>query len=164
MEPDLEAQRHKDVAVDVENHGSLGSPCLTAKIAQSIDRDVDNVVEGIATPSQASVHRSLATPTNSCVASMTAGTSHLDGQDEGQSESVALFRLAEELGSETPPAEPWFMEMTRLRRLYFVYLNKRLAQCRKRILEKQEASDNDMLEVKELLRDQGKIAHARILS
>lgn len=69
-------------------------------------------------------------------------------------EAVRLFDFAEELRQESPPGEPWFMEMTRLRRLHFLWLNRELAALRKKILEDRRASDTDMKQLQALLRDQ----------
>lgn len=70
-------------------------------------------------------------------------------------EEMGLFDFAEELRQEKPPGEPWFMEMTRLRRLHFLWLNRELAGVRKKILEGKSASDDDMVKLQTLLRDQG---------
>lgn len=70
-------------------------------------------------------------------------------------EELGLFDFAETVRDEIPPGEPWFMEMTRLRRLHFLWLNKELAAVRKKILENKRASDDDMRALQGLLRDQG---------
>ena len=74
-------------------------------------------------------------------------------------EETGVFSFAETLGEEEPPGEPWFMEMTRLRRFHFVHLNKRLAACKKKILEGRKVSDNDMKELSMLLQEQGKVRY-----
>lgn len=66
-----------------------------------------------------------------------------------------LFDFAEELRREDPPGEPWFMEMTRLRRLHFLWLNRELAAIRKKVLQDKRASNKDMEKLQTLLRDQG---------
>ena len=75
-----------------------------------------------------------------------------EGEDEDIEES-GLFDFAE--GLREDQNEPWFMEMSRLRRCHFLYLNKRLAACRKRILQRRQVSDKDMEDLTILLRDQG---------
>ena len=72
-------------------------------------------------------------------------------------EQVGLFNLSEELRSRDPPTEPWFLEMTRLRRIYILWLNKQLALCRKSILQRERASDDDMKTLGKVLHLQGKI-------
>lgn len=71
-------------------------------------------------------------------------------------EERTLFDFAEELRNEEPPGEPWFMEMSRLRHLHFLWLNKELACLRKKILEDKRASSDDMRTLQTLLRDQGR--------
>jgi len=51
-----------------------------------------------------------------------------------QDEEIGLFDFAEELRSGPKgPGEPWFMDMTRLRRVHFLYLNRELALVRKNL-------------------------------
>ena len=69
-------------------------------------------------------------------------------------EDEALFKFAMVLREEKPLGEPWYMEMTRLRRFYFLYLNRELARCRKTILSRREVTEEDMKILKGLLRDQ----------
>jgi len=72
-------------------------------------------------------------------------------------EQVGLYDLAEKLRNADPAVEPWFLEMSRLRRIYILWLNKRLSLCRKSILGNQQASDEDMEALGEVLHLQGKI-------
>lgn len=70
-------------------------------------------------------------------------------------EDFALFEFAESLQEDL--AEPWFMEMTRLRRIHFLYLNKRLAAWKKKVQEDRKASDADVDTIGRLLSEQGKL-------
>lgn len=79
-----------------------------------------------------------------------------ESSDDDENEQVGLYNLAEELRSRDPPVEPWFMEMSRLRRIYIMWLNKRLSLCRKSILGRRRASDEDMKVLGEILHLQGK--------
>ena len=72
-------------------------------------------------------------------------------------EQAGLYDFAEELRNSKPPVEPWFLEGSRLRRIYILWLNKRLAMCRKDILERQQPSDKDMEELGKVLHLQGKL-------
>jgi hypothetical protein len=72
-------------------------------------------------------------------------------------EQAGLYDFAEELRNSEPPIEPWFLEGSRLRRIYILWLNKRLAMCRKDILESQHPSDKDMEELGKVLHLQGKL-------
>jgi hypothetical protein len=72
-------------------------------------------------------------------------------------EQAGLYDLAEKLRNENPAVEPWFLEMSRLRRIYILWLNKRLSLCRKSILGQQRASDKDMKALGEVLHLQGEI-------
>ncbi|KXS94483.1 hypothetical protein AC578_1717 [Pseudocercospora eumusae] len=92
-----------------------------------------------------------------------AATSGRDGRppdlkksvDEQQNEDVNLYLFAEELYDEGPtPAEPWFLEMTRLRRAYILHLSKRLAKHRKRFFEERQATDRDMEDLGKTLHEQ----------
>jgi hypothetical protein len=84
-----------------------------------------------------------------------------DDDDPDFDEEAGLYNLAEELRSRDPPVEPWFLEMTRLRRIYILWLNKQLALSRKSILGSQRASDKDMERLGELLHLQGKLNDVR---
>jgi hypothetical protein len=77
--------------------------------------------------------------------------------DNDEDEQVGLYNLAENLRNQTPPVEPWFLEMSRLRRIYVMWLNKRLALCRKSLLGHRKASDEDMEALGKVLQLQGKI-------
>lgn len=72
-------------------------------------------------------------------------------------EQAGLYDFAEELRNKEPPVEPWFLEGSRLRRMYILWLNKQLALCRKGILERQQPSDQDMEDLGKILHLQGKI-------
>lgn len=75
-----------------------------------------------------------------------------------ENEDVNLYLFAEELYDERPiPAEPWFLEMTRLRRAYILHLNKRLAKHRKRFFEERQATDKDMEDLGKTLHEQGQL-------
>lgn len=78
--------------------------------------------------------------------------------EDDEDEQTALYDLSEELRSERPVAEPWTLEMSRLRRIYILWLNKRLSLCRRTILERQRVSEEDMRNLGEVLRLQGKAA------
>lgn len=71
-------------------------------------------------------------------------------------DQTGLFRFSEELHKEERPVEPWFLEMSRLRRMYILWVNKRLAQCRKNILQLQQPTDQDMKDLGEVLHLQGR--------
>jgi len=75
-------------------------------------------------------------------------------------EQAGLYDFAEELHNCNPPVEPWFLEGSRLRRIYVLWLNKRLAMCRKNILERQQPSDKDMEGLGKVLHLQGKLPRA----
>lgn len=81
----------------------------------------------------------------------------LSSFSEDDGEQGGLYDFAEELRTNNPPTEPWFLEMSRLRRLYILWLNKRQALMRKKILEGKRASDQDMEEVGRILHLQGKL-------
>lgn len=66
-----------------------------------------------------------------------------------------LFQYTKDLREEK--AEPWFFEMTTLRRLNFADLNIKLAQCRKKLFESEVANDEDICELRKLLHEQGTI-------
>lgn len=66
-----------------------------------------------------------------------------------------IFDFVDALEDEQPAAEPWLVEMTRLRRLHFLHINKRLAACKKKILETRRATDRDMEELGALFNEQG---------
>jgi hypothetical protein len=76
--------------------------------------------------------------------------------EDDYDEHAALYDFAEELRMEEPAAEPWFLEMSRLRRIYILWLNKRLSLCRKSILGRKKASDDDVKVLGEVLHLQGK--------
>ena len=76
---------------------------------------------------------------------------------DGYEEQAGLYDFAEELHNCNPPVEPWFPEGTRLQRIHIHWLNKRLAMCRKDIIERQQPSDNDMEELGKVLHLQGKL-------
>lgn len=63
------------------------------------------------------------------------GSSKLTDDNE---ERAGLYDFAEELRNCNPPVEPWFLENSRLRGIYILWLNKRLAMSRKDILERQQ--------------------------
>ena len=86
----------------------------------------------------------------------TAYPNSYEGSASDEVEQVGLYNLAEELRNQDPPVEPWFLEMPRLRRIYIMWLNKRLALCRKSILGHRKASDEDMKALGEVLHLQGK--------
>lgn len=71
-------------------------------------------------------------------------------------EAKKLFQFSEAI-RDGPNPDPWFMEMTRLRRLHFLHLNNRLAAFRKDILEKKEASNEDVTKLAALLHEQGTV-------
>lgn len=73
-------------------------------------------------------------------------------------EQAGLYDFAEELRNENPPVEPWFLESSRLRRIYILWLNKQLALCRKDILERQQPSDQNMEQLGKILHLQGKFS------
>lgn len=79
---------------------------------------------------------------------------------EDYEEQAGLYDFAEELRNSIPPVEPWFLEASRLRRFYILWLNKRLAMCRKDILERMQPSDKDMEDLGRVLHLQGKLQHA----
>ena len=89
----------------------------------------------------------------------TSGAARSVDSSELDYEEVGIFDFAEELRREKPPGEPWFMEMTRLRRMHFLWLNKELAAIRKKILQDRRASKKDMRTLQGLLRDQGRISY-----
>ncbi|KXT07972.1 hypothetical protein AC579_6920 [Pseudocercospora musae] len=75
--------------------------------------------------------------------------------DAEENEDANLYLIAEELYGERPtPAEPWSLEMTRLRRACILHLNKRLAQHWKRFFEERRATDQDMEDLGRTLREQ----------
>ncbi|KAM0722576.1 hypothetical protein Q7P37_002017 [Cladosporium fusiforme] len=74
------------------------------------------------------------------------------GSEDDEDEQMALYDFSEELRSERPVAEPWILEMSRLRRIYILWLNKRLSLCRRTILEHQRVSDEDMRNLGDVLR------------
>lgn len=76
---------------------------------------------------------------------------------EDYEEQAGLYDFAEELRNSKPPVEPWFIEASRLRRTYILWINKRLAMCRKDILERMQPSDKDMEELGKVLHLQGKL-------
>lgn len=110
-------------------------------------------------PTRQSVHssrRRSPSPGSSANGSNAPGIANSEDSSDFDDEEIGLFDFAEELRLEKPPGEPWFMEMTRLRRLHFLWLNKELASIRKKILENKRASKEDMEKLQNLLRDQGK--------
>ncbi|KAK5110242.1 hypothetical protein LTR85_001301 [Meristemomyces frigidus] len=76
------------------------------------------------------------------------------GSEASVDEERNICDFAESLEREEPPADPWFMEMTGLRRLHFLHINKRLAACKKRVLETRRATDRDMEEIRALFHEQ----------
>jgi hypothetical protein len=86
----------------------------------------------------------------------TAYPNSYEGSGNDEDEQVGLYNLAEKLRNQDPAVEPWFLEMSRLRRIYVLWLNKRLALCRKSILTNRKASDEDMKALGEVLHLQGK--------
>ncbi len=80
---------------------------------------------------------------------------HCDSEDDEDNviENQMLFRWSEKLRREE--AEPWFLEMTTLRRLSILHLNKQLAWYKKKISKDHAASNKDMRRVRALLREQG---------
>lgn len=83
---------------------------------------------------------------------------------ESDDEQVGLYDFSEELRLKKPAVEPWFLEMSRLRRIYILWLNKRLSLSRKSILGRQSASDEDMEELGKVLHLQGKLFEIRYQS
>ena len=75
-------------------------------------------------------------------------------------EQAGLYDFAEDLRNKEPPVEPWFLEGSRLRRIYILWLNNWLAICRKDIIERQQPSDKDMEELGKVLHLQGKLPRA----
>lgn len=155
MDTDVEAQQHKKGESEVKHPGSSRSVRQAMAIVKETD-EAPNVVQDRDSQSLASSGRDPVGSTSSSGASFTSQNPNLDAEVDNRDEGNGLFLIAQDLSSEQPPGEPFFMEMTRLRRFWFLYNNKRLAQCRKRILEREQATDEDMLELQKLLRDQGK--------
>jgi hypothetical protein len=83
------------------------------------------------------------------------GNSKADDEEE-----TSLYDLAEELRNRDPVVQPWFLEMSRLRQIYILWLNKQLSLSRKSILERQRASDKDMETLGKILHLQGKLIRA----
>jgi hypothetical protein len=134
---DLEAQ-----------HGAAGTSGRVAQSRTSVSTSTTS------NQSRNSVSSST-TPNHSIVP--TAYPNSCQGSDNDEAEQVGLYDLAENLRNHDPPVEPWFLEMTRLRRIYIMWLNKRLALCRKSLLGHRKASDEDMKELGEVLHLQGKV-------
>jgi hypothetical protein len=78
-------------------------------------------------------------------------------------EEDGLYDLAEELRTRDPPVEPWFLESSRLRRMYILWLNKQLAVCRKDILESEKPSDKHMETLGKVLHLQGMLPAMRCI-
>lgn len=153
---DLEAQRHNEKDAGSKSGEHQDSRDFTAKPVKNTTGDDATAMEDTESPSPTPAGDRSSISSHSSAASSDERPPASGSQVEESKEDANLFLFSEELKRERPPAEPWYMEMTRLRRMYFLYLNKRLAQCRKKILARQEVSDEDMLELKELLRDQGR--------
>jgi hypothetical protein len=78
------------------------------------------------------------------------------GSDLGEPDEKLIYRLANELQDELPvPAEPWYMEMTTLRRINFIDINNKLAKCRKKLYDTRAATEDDIKEIRQLLHIQG---------
>jgi hypothetical protein len=162
MEPDIEAQRNsaedggtasetpKSCVADESEHGERTTAKCRAEGTAANTHQEGN--EGLLPVDNGTPrHDSIATP------SIESSESRVPSSYSAEvDEDTALFAFAEELRDESPPGEPWYMEMTRLRRIQFLYLNRQLAQCRKRILERQEVTEEEMVTLKGLLRDQGR--------
>ena len=151
MEPDVEAQRS---TAETGDHVATSREQTEPSIPVDADNGLRSVEEASETPPAAS-SRTRTSSEQVTSSSASSSTSSGSGSSGEVNENAALYEFAAELRAEKPPGEPWYMEMTRLRRLYFLYLNRQLAQCRKRILERREVSDDEMNELKVLLRDQG---------
>lgn len=112
--------------------------------------NIDAALQDVPTGRDTSAKQAQATkPATSIVNSL--GTDSVDGDEE----EAGLYDFAEELRTEKQPVEPWFLEGSRLRRIYILWLNKRLAMCRKNILERQQPSDRDMEELGKIFHLQG---------
>jgi hypothetical protein len=85
-----------------------------------------------------------------------SGNSKADDEEE-----TSLYDLAEELRNRDPVVQPWFLEMSRLRQIYILWLNKQLSLCRKTILGRQRARDEDMEALGKVLHLQGKMLEGR---
>lgn len=151
MEPDVEAQRS---TAETSDQVVNSREQTERSVSVDADNDLRPVQEaGEARPAATTPARTYSE--NGTSSSASSSTSSGSTSSAEVNENAALYEFAAELRAEKPPGEPWYMEMTRLRRLYFLYLNRQLAQCRKRILERREVSDDEMNELKGLLRDQG---------
>ena len=155
LQPDLEAQRTScegEKARPIANEEAVSSqdePGYDSDAARSVKRPNIRRRRGSRSSSQATAEA------QSPIGAATSLRSSSETSSEEDVEEAGLFEFAEAVGWERPPGEPWFMEMTRLRRYHFVYLNKKLAASRKRILEQKTASDHDMEELTKLFHDQG---------
>lgn len=83
---------------------------------------------------------------------------------EEEKEQMGIYIFSEELRNANPPVEPWFMEMSRLRRMYILWINRQLALCRKSILEQRRPSDEDMENLGKVLHLQGKYVPSLLMS
>jgi hypothetical protein len=70
-------------------------------------------------------------------------------------EDRELFVLARNLLQEPSAPQAWLLEMSHLRRLHFLHINKRLAACKRKIMELGKVTDEGAENLKSLFHEQG---------
>lgn len=146
MDIDIEAQGEKSAeptdATAIRTGDQIATPALPARTP---------------TASTRSTASHGATPSVSALSGAGQDSSSIRDIDEvitAEDEEFYLVDYANALREEKPPAEPWFLEMTRLRKIYLLHLNNELARMRKKILIGRRASKTDMNQLRDLLHDQ----------
>ena len=140
LEKDVEAQSMRSVC-----------PEVTRTSAEEYAESTQSVRPGL---NETDSPESNTTPLTGYAESARSGRSEPSHASLGQDER--LFQFVDELRREIPrPAEPWFLEMTTLRRFNFIHINNKLAECKKKLFETRIATDDAIIQLRGLLHDQG---------
>ncbi|KAK3656370.1 hypothetical protein LTR56_003072 [Elasticomyces elasticus] len=144
---DLEAQLEIGAIAATEKLSKIDAP-VSLKDGASISRPSTPIRSqtNASAPDSQSARVTCRSTSDACNGSIR--TSSVDEEEWN------IINFVNSLVNEKPPADPWFLEMAWLRRLHFLHINKRLAACKKEVLEAKRATDEDMKEIKALLHDQ----------
>jgi hypothetical protein len=95
-------------------------------------------------------------PNDHSSTSASSGPARGHGQaSKSDLEARKLYDLVDDIRTENPPAEAWFLEMSDMRRMHFLHINKRLAACKKDIEEQKSVKDEDVEKIRALFHEQG---------
>ena len=147
---------------DLESQTKQGAVMQTEKLSQEYRPEGATTQPPLSSPRtsdesrRSTAHQMRPSKTSSRSPGCDARTDGSEIQsDASVDEERNLYDFVDKLQTENPPGAPWFINITLLRRLQFLHVNKRLAACKKRIVETRTATDSNMQEVRTLLHEQG---------